>query len=78
MDHEPQADNTQNRWMRWALVAIASSFLLSERTTHVQRVLPYLLFAAGPLMHLFTPQDHGDHQQRHEQQSHPASEENQP
>ncbi|WP_454838600.1 DUF2933 domain-containing protein [Pseudomonas mohnii] len=47
----------------------------TEHTTHVQGALPYLQLATCPLVHLFMPHDHGDHQQRHEQQTHSASEE---
>lgn len=73
MDHEPQA-----RGMFWAMGTIYSSLQPTEYTTHVQSTLPYLQLATCPLVHLFMPHDHGDHQQRHEQQTHPASEEHQP
>ncbi|WP_081648188.1 DUF2933 domain-containing protein [Pseudomonas sp. G5(2012)] len=37
-----------------------------------------LQLATCLLVHLFMPHEHGDHQQRHEQQTHPAREEHQP
>ena len=39
-------------------LAIAAFFLLTEHTAHVLGVLPWLLLAACPLMHLFMR--HGD------------------
>jgi hypothetical protein len=35
------------------LLAIGAFFLLTEHTAHVLGLLPYLLLAACPLMHLF-------------------------
>ena len=40
-------------------MAIAAFFLLTEHTAHVFGVLPYLLLAACPLMHIFM--HHGHH-----------------
>ena len=39
---------------------VAGFFLLTEHTAHVLGVLPYLLLAACPLMHLFMHHGHGD------------------
>ena len=40
---------------------IAGFYLLTEHTAHVFGVLPYLLIAACPLMHLFMHHGHGGH-----------------
>ena len=40
---------------------VAGFFLLTEHTAHVFGVLPYLLLAACPLMHLFMHHGHGGH-----------------
>ncbi len=42
-----------------AFLAIAAFFLFTEHQAHVLGVLPWLLLAACPLMHLFM--DHGQH-----------------
>ncbi|MNO63065.1 hypothetical protein D3C76_537560 [compost metagenome] len=78
MDKKSQAENTQNRWIFWAITTTTSAFLLTEHATRVQGVLPYPLLAACPLRYLFMAHNHGDHQQRQEQNSYSASEENQP
>lgn len=44
------------------IVAVASYFLLTEHLTHTLNALPYLLFAACPLMHLFMHHGHAGHQ----------------
>ncbi len=43
-------------------LAIAAFFLLSEHTAHVLGVLPWLLLAACPLMHLFMHHGSGTHE----------------
>lgn len=42
-------------------LAVAAFFLITEHTAHVLGVLPYLLLAACPLMHLFMHHGHGGH-----------------
>lgn len=49
----------RSRWVFWAFVAVAGFFLITEHTAHVLGILPYLLLAACPLMHLFM--HHGHH-----------------
>ncbi len=44
-----------------AFGAIASVFLLSEHRAHVLGMLPFLLLAACPLLHLFMHRGHGSH-----------------
>lgn len=46
------------RWVFWGFVAIAGFFLLTEHRAHVLGLLPYLLLAACPLMHLFMHRGH--------------------
>ena len=48
------------------LVAIAGFFLWQEHRAHVLGILPYLLLAACPLIHLFMHGGHGGHQTRHQ------------
>ena len=42
-------------------LAVAGFFLITEHTAHVLAVLPWLLLAACPLMHLFMHHGHGSH-----------------
>ena len=42
----------------WGFVAVAGFFLVTEHAAHLFGVLPFLLLAACPLMHLF---GHGGH-----------------
>ena len=42
-------------------LAIAAFFLITEHTAHVLGALPWLLFAACPLMHLFMHHGGGAH-----------------
>lgn len=48
------------RWVFWAFIAIGGFFLVTEHKAHVLGILPYLLLAACPLMHLFM--HHGSRQ----------------
>ena len=41
--------------------AVAAYFLLSEHRAHFLGALPYMLFLACPLMHLFMHHGHGGH-----------------
>ncbi|TRZ99044.1 MAG: DUF2933 domain-containing protein [Rhodocyclaceae bacterium] len=47
------------------LGAAAAYFLLTEHLAHSVAVLPYLLLAACPLMHLFMHHGHGGHGHQH-------------
>ncbi|HYM04356.1 MAG TPA: DUF2933 domain-containing protein [Stellaceae bacterium] len=42
-------------------LVVAGFFLLTEHTAHVFGVLPFLLLASCPLMHLFMHHGHGGH-----------------
>ncbi|HWI83686.1 DUF2933 domain-containing protein [Ramlibacter sp.] len=49
------SDSGAGRW-KWALIgflAVAGFFLWTEHKAHLLGLLPYLLVAACPLMHLF-------------------------
>ncbi|WP_137937340.1 DUF2933 domain-containing protein [Chitinivorax sp. B] len=50
-----------HNWVLWGFIAVAAFFLLTEHTAHVMGILPYLLLAACPLMHLFMQRHHGGH-----------------
>lgn len=52
----------RSRWVLWGFLAVAAFFLWSEHRAHVMGLLPYLLFLACPLMHLF---HHHGHRHRH-------------
>ena len=53
-------------------LAIAAFFLITEHTAHVLGVLPWLLLAACPLMHLFMHHGHGTSE--HEGHTEPTNE----
>ena len=53
-------------------VAIAAFFLWQEHRAHVLGILPYLLLAACPIVHLFMHGSHGSHHAAHK---HPAHDE---
>ncbi len=64
MEHEhpqPEGANrlrTVSRLVFFGFVAVALFFLVTEHRAHLFGVLPFLLLAACPLMHLF---HHGGH-----------------
>lgn len=65
MDHPAEHDKAHSSLSRskWALIGfllIAGFFLWTEHRAHLLGILPYLLFAACPLMHLFH-HGHGHH-----------------
>ncbi|MES2299430.1 MAG: DUF2933 domain-containing protein [Pseudomonadota bacterium] len=47
------------RWVFWGFALVAVYFLYTEHRAHLFSVLPFLLLAACPLMHLF--HHHGGH-----------------
>ncbi|WP_349570499.1 DUF2933 domain-containing protein [Azotobacter salinestris] len=59
--HETPSGFWRSRYAVGLLVigAVAGYFLLTEHTAHVLGALPYLLFLACPLMHLFMHRGHG-------------------
>jgi hypothetical protein len=58
-------------------LSIAAFFLLTEHTAHVLGVLPYLLLAACPLMHLFMHHGHGNHQHNDASKKQPGHDDSQ-
>lgn len=55
-------DNRQRTISRWVWIgfaAIAAYFLITEHRAHLFGVLPFLLLAACPLLHLFHHRGHG-------------------
>ncbi|SFB39969.1 DUF2933 domain-containing protein [Azotobacter beijerinckii] len=64
--HEPPCSFWRSRYAAGLIVigAVAGYFLLTEHTAHVLGVLPYLLFLACPLMHLFMHHGHGKNDRR--------------
>jgi len=67
--HDHQDVNEHKPWWRTRsgivlvlFLAVAGFFLFTEHRAHVLGVLPYLILAACPLMHLF---HHGGHHHGH-------------
>ena len=65
MDHANRNDTAQSssrrgKWVLIGFLLIAGFFLWTEHRAHLLGILPYLLFAACPLMHLFH-HGHGHH-----------------
>jgi hypothetical protein len=50
--------SSRARWVLCGFLIVIGFFLLTEHTAHVLQVLPWLLFAACPLMHLFMHRGH--------------------
>lgn len=85
MDHDPADHEAPPRFWssRYAIGlviigAVAAYFLLTEHLAHVVGALPFLLFLACPLMHVFMHHGHGGHGHHHarsgKQQSTPHQE----
>ncbi len=52
---------TVGRYVFFGFAAIAAFFLFTEHRAHLFGILPFLLLAACPLMHLFHHGGHGRH-----------------
>jgi hypothetical protein len=70
-DHPPSGSDLEapmhpSRWKRnlaLAVFAAASAyFLLTEHYAHTMQALPWLVFLACPLMHVFMHRGHGSHE----------------
>jgi hypothetical protein len=57
----PPPINSRYKITAGIFLGIVLFFLLAEHRAHVFGVLPYLLLAACPLMHLFMHGGHGHH-----------------
>lgn len=53
---------SRTRWVFLGFAGVAAFFLFTEHRAHLLGILPYLIFLACPLMHLF---HHGGHGHRH-------------
>ena len=69
MTHQTSPHEMPHRNGYWlgvyALLAIAAFFLWTEHRAHVLGVLPYLIFLACPLIHLFMHRGHKGHGGHH-------------
>lgn len=66
MDHAHQPGTSRwwrarTGWVLLAFLAIAGFFLLTEHRAHVFGILPFVLLALCPLLHLFGHGGHGAH-----------------
>jgi hypothetical protein len=59
---QPRYASGRANWVLLTFLAIVAFFLLTEHQAHVLGVLPWLLLAACPLMHLFMHHGHHDHE----------------
>ncbi|MGD1324354.1 DUF2933 domain-containing protein [Pandoraea pnomenusa] len=57
--HEAHRTLSRSRWVLIGFLIVIAYFLFTEHRAHVIPYLPFLLFAACPLMHLFM--HHGHH-----------------
>lgn len=51
----------RGRWIFLAFAGLAVFYLVAEHRAHVAGLLPFLVIAACPLMHLFMHHGHGGH-----------------
>lgn len=56
-----------------AVAAAALFWLLRDHWGHALGALPYLLFLACPLMHLFMHHSHGNHEHHHSGEAAPGT-----
>jgi hypothetical protein len=57
--HDHQMPNRSRYWLGfYAFLVIAAFFLWTEHRAHLLGVLPYLIFLACPLIHLFMHRGH--------------------
>jgi hypothetical protein len=55
------SDRARIAWVLVPFLLIAGFFLITEHTAHFFGLLPFLLLAACPLLHLFSRGRHGGH-----------------
>lgn len=63
MEEHKHCHNNRLRWVFIGFALVAGFFLFVEHRAHLFGWLPYLLFLACPLMHLFMHHDHGKHRE---------------
>ncbi len=57
--HDPPGRRPRISWVLIGFLAIAAFFLITEHRAHLLGVLPFLLLALCPLLHLFGHGGHG-------------------
>ncbi len=62
----PHRANRGSNLVLMVFLVAAAFFLWTEHRAHVLGVLPYLIFLACPLIHLFSHRGHGGHGGHHE------------
>ena len=62
-DAKPDGLGNRSKIAFAVMLAVAAFFLISEHRAHFLGFLPFLLFLACPLMHLF---HHGGHSSQHD------------
>jgi hypothetical protein len=61
-DHGQSSSRSPGRWVLIGFILVGGFFLFTEHRAHLFGVLPYLLLAACPLMHIFGHgHGHGGH-----------------
>lgn len=61
----------RHRFISYGALAVLAYYLLTEHLEHVWALLPFLLLAACPLMHIFMHHGHhGHHHSNHEENHH--------
>ena len=69
--HDPPAGKLLDKfrhpfWLVWLALALAGGgYLLTRHEQHLAQLLPYLVFLACPLMHIFMHGGHGSHGGHH-------------
>jgi Protein of unknown function (DUF2933) len=61
----PHAGSRGSHLLLMVFLVAAAFFLWTEHRAHVLGVLPYLVFLACPLIHLFSHRGHGGHGGHH-------------
>lgn len=61
MDYDSQRLRKRGRVVLIGFMVVAAFYLITEHTAHFLGVLPYAIFLACPLMHLFMHHGHGGH-----------------
>jgi hypothetical protein len=64
-EHDGNTWATRARWAFAVFAIVGAFFLLAEHRAHVLPFLPWLIFLACPLMHMFMHGGHGGHGGHH-------------
>lgn len=60
-EHGAKQPEKRHNFVMWAFFGIILYFLVTEHWAHIFPYLPWLLFLACPLLHLFMHGGHGGH-----------------